>query len=94
MRYGVVNHQMFNEKRSDRLTVTSLLTLPRFYPTNRSTLISMVEKLFITLKDQPNYTMTLLEARTFFPSFERQKSFRKAMLTHIFRQIFETRVGI
>lgn len=84
---------MFNEKRFDRLTVTTLLTLPRFTPTNRSALINMVEKLFLILKEQPDFKMPLVEARKHFPSFERQKTFKKAMLTHLFRQIFETRVS-
>lgn len=53
----------------------------------------MVEQLFVMLKDKPDYTMPLLEARVLFPSFERQKSLKKAMLTHLFRQIFETRVS-
>lgn len=94
IRHGVVTNQLFNEKRGERLTVTTLLTLPRFFNTNRSRLLNMVEKLFLILKDKPDYTMPLLEVRTIFPSFERQKSLKKAMLTHLFRQIFETRVSI
>ncbi|KAM7349164.1 general transcription factor 3C polypeptide 1 isoform 1-T4 [Cochliomyia hominivorax] len=90
IRHGVVTHQLFNEKRSDRLIVTTLLTLPRFFPSYRSILISMVEKLFIMLKEKPDFSMPLVEARVHFPSFEKQKTFKKAMLTHIFRKIFET----
>lgn len=86
-------NQLFNEKRGDRLSVTTLLTLPRFYNTNRSRLINMVEKLFLILKEKKDYTMPLVDVRTIFPSFERQKSLKKAMLTHLFRQIFETRVS-
>ncbi|XP_073816879.1 general transcription factor 3C polypeptide 1 [Musca autumnalis] len=91
IRHGVVVNQLFNEKRGDRLSVTTLLTLPRFYNTNRSRLITMVEKLFLMLKEKEDFTMPLVEVRSIFPSFERQKSLKKAMLTHLFRQIFETR---
>ncbi|XP_075148767.1 general transcription factor 3C polypeptide 1 [Haematobia irritans] len=91
LRHGVVVGQLFNEKRAERLTVTTLLTLPRFYNTNRSRLLTMVEKLFVLLKDKPDYTIPLMDVRSVFPSFERQKSLKKAMLTHLFRLIFETR---
>lgn len=45
------------------------------------------------LKEKPDFSMPLTEARVHFPSFEKQKTFKKAMLTHIFRKIFETRVS-
>lgn len=83
---------MFNEKRGERLIVGILLTLPRFHPTNRSTLIAMVEKLYSILKEKPEQKMPLVQILTHFPTFERSKTLRKAMLTHLFRQIFETQV--
>ncbi|XP_013119342.2 general transcription factor 3C polypeptide 1 [Stomoxys calcitrans] len=91
LRHGVIVSQLFNEKRGERLTVTTLLTLPRFYNTKRSRLLTMVEKLFLMLKEKPDNTMPLIDVRSVFPSFERQKSLKKAMLTHLFRKIFETR---
>uniref|UniRef100_A0A1A9WA75 B-block_TFIIIC domain-containing protein n=1 Tax=Glossina brevipalpis TaxID=37001 RepID=A0A1A9WA75_9MUSC len=90
IRHGVISHHLFNEKRGERLIVGILLTLPRFHPTNRSTLIAMVEKLYSILKEKPDQKVPLVEILTHFPTFERSKTLRKAMLTHLFRQIFET----
>uniref|UniRef100_A0A1B0AFE8 B-block_TFIIIC domain-containing protein n=1 Tax=Glossina pallidipes TaxID=7398 RepID=A0A1B0AFE8_GLOPL len=90
IRHGVISHHLFNEKRGERLIVGILLTLPRFHPTNRSTLIAMVEKLYSILKEKPEQKMPLVQILTHFPTFERSKTLRKAMLTHLFRQIFET----
>lgn len=56
--------------------------------------MTLVEKLFLVLKEKPDFSMPIVEARVHFVSFERQKSFKKAMLTHVFRKIFETQVTI
>lgn len=94
LRYGVIAQQSFNEKRNDRLLVTTLLSLPRFFRTSKSLLVAVIEKLFITLKETEGYCMPMSETKNLFPVDDRpKKSFRKISLTHMFRKIFETRVS-
>lgn len=80
--------------RNKGLHLSTLLTLPRFFKYQRSTLIDMVEQLFLLLKKTPEHKMLLTEVRTHFPCFKSQKSFRKIMLTHFFRQFFDIQVKV